>query len=81
MHVMRKTMVQRNLSVHTKFTRKLTMNIKFPKYRQKMEQGTGASSPSAPARSLKSVFREKHRNTGFFLIYPKQFELQFCSRV
>ena len=39
------------------------------------------SSPSAPAKTIKPVFREKHRNTGFSLTYSKQFKPQFCSSV
>ena len=34
-----------------------------------------------PARSLKPVFRGKHRNTGFFVTYPQQFKPHFCSSV
>ena len=37
------------------------------------------SSPSAPAKSLKPVFREKHRNTGFFLTLLSGFNCNFYS--
>ena len=35
------------------------------------------SSPSAPAKTLKPVFRGKCRNTGFFLIYQNSFNCNF----
>ena len=36
---------------------------------------------SCTDRIKKPVFREKHRNTGFYVTYRKNFELHICSPV